>query len=471
MKSQLPANSAGVHSVASAEGRSQSPAKARLHEMAALCAAIRNQTRLVRYQGHVAEVSASRVLALGLARHAQIRNHVEIETSSGPIRGEVSRVCEDHIVIAPFTTVDNVRIADPVNLLGSFSISPHDSWKGRVVDPLCRPIDGTGPLAEGGETVAVEASAPPALARQSLGRPLKSDVKAIDAFTPICEGQRLGVFAGSGVGKSTLLGMLSRMPDIDTIVTVLVGERGREVGEFVEETLGAARRRTVCVVATSNETPMMRQQAPPTGLAIAEYFRDQGDRVLLIIDSMTRYAHALRDYALGASEMPVARGFPPSVFSSMAQLMERAGPGRHGTGSITAVVSILVDGDDHNDPVSDSLRGILDGHVILDRKIASQGRFPAIDVINSISRAAERIYSNDQRATADRLRRLLARFEDTRDIRMLGGYQPGTDILLDEAIAIAPRLYEFLQQKPTDPILPDLFERLAEFTGARGKMA
>ena len=222
--------------------------------------------------------------------------------------------------------------------------------------------------------------------RQRIRKPMKTGIRAIDLFTPLCAGQRIGIFAGSGVGKSTLLSMLARAAGFDTTVLALVGERGREVREFLEDALGRETERAVAVVATGDESPMMRRLAPKSAMCIAEYLRDRGENVLLIVDSVTRYAHAARDVALAAGEPPVARGYPPSVFSDLPKLLERAGPGEEGAGSITGVFAVLVDGDDHNDPVADSIRGTLDGHIVLDRAIAEQGRYPAVNVLTSVSR-------------------------------------------------------------------------------------
>ena len=232
--------------------------------------------------------------------------------------------------------------------------------------------------------------------RNRLGKPLTTGVKAIDLFTPICAGQRIGIFAGSGVGKSTLLAMLSRAPSSDVTVLALVGERSREVRDFLDDTLGDARSRVVAVVATSDESPMMRRLAPSAAMCIAEYFRDRGKNVLLIVNSLTRYAHSMRELALAADEPPVARGYPPSVFSALPRLLERAGTGEEGAGTITAILSVLVDGDDHNDPIADATRGILDGHIVLDRAIASQGRLPAVDPLASLSRLAPKIRTKQQ---------------------------------------------------------------------------
>ncbi|MFC6490361.1 flagellum-specific ATP synthase FliI, partial [Nitratireductor sp. GCM10026969] len=301
-----------------------------------------------------------------------------------------------------------------------------------------------------------------ALRRQRITRPFMTGVRAIDLFTPLCHGQRMGVFAGSGVGKSTLLAMLAKAEAFDTVVVAMVGERGREVREFLEDTIGEkSMAKTVAVIATSDETAMMRRRAADTAMRVAECFRDRGERVLLILDSVTRYAHAARQVAIGAGEPPVARGYPASVFTDLPKLLERAGPGENGQGSITAILSVLVDGDDHNDPVADCVRGILDGHVVLDRAIAEQGRYPPVDPLASISRLADRAWTPDKRLLIQRLKAMIARFEETRDIRLLGGFQAGLDPELDQAVRQVPVIYEALQQSPGDPPTADPFAELA----------
>ncbi len=291
-------------------------------------------------------------------------------------------------------------------------------------------------------------------------------MRAIDVFTPLCAGQRIGVFAGSGVGKSTLLAMLAGAGDFDTVVVGLVGERGREAREFLEDTLAPHRDRAIAVVATSDETPSMRRLAPRAAMAIAEYFRDLGENVLLIVDSATRFAHACRDVALAAGEPPVARGYTPSVFSDLPKLLERAGPGEVGKGVVTGVFSVLVDGDDHNDPVADAARGALDGHIVLDRAIADQGRFPAINLLGSISRLAGIAWTAEQRDLVVRLRGLVARYEDTRDLRLMGGYRAGADPELDQAVALTPKIYRALEQSPRSPPSLDAFRELAQLLTA-----
>jgi flagellum-specific ATP synthase len=252
--------------------------------------------------------------------------------------------------------------------------------------------------------------------------------------------------------------MLARSQGFDSTVIALVGERGREVREFLEDALGEGRARAITVVATGDESPMMRRLAPKTAMSIAEFLRDKGENVLLIIDSITRFAHAAREVALAAGEPPVARGYAPSVFSDLPKLLERAGPGPDGVGAITGIFSVLVDGDDHNDPVADSIRGTLDGHIVLDRSIADQGRYPAVNVLSSVSRLARAAWTADEAKLIGMLRALIARFEDTRDLRLMGGYRPGTDPELDRAIGVVPRVYEALRQNPQDRGSADAFQ-------------
>ncbi len=307
----------------------------------------------------------------------------------------------------------------------------------------------------------LDADPPPAMLRSRVNRPLPTGVRAMDLFTPLCAAQRIGIFAGSGVGKTTLLSMLARCSGFDAVVVALVGERGREVREFLEGPVQDSRSRSVVVVATGDESPMMRRQAPKLAFAVAEYFRDQGQSVLLILDSVTRFAHAAREVALAAGEPPVARGYPPSVFGDLPRLLERAGPGTEGGGTITGIFSVLIDGDDHNDPVADSIRGTLDGHIVLDRAIADQGRYPAINLLGSISRLADVVWTPQQRELVRMLKSLVARFEDSRDLRQMGGYQAGADPELDQAVVLVPKIYAALRQDPTEPRSLDAFLDLA----------
>lgn len=355
----------------------------------------------------------------------------------------------------------SVALSDPVWPRGDLLFFPHDTWRGRIIDALARPADGAGPLILGERAVGISGRPPMAMARQVLSRGVTTGVRVVDCFTPICLGQRLGIFAGSGVGKSTLLSMIARATSFDSVVVALVGERGREVREFVEHTLGDAAGTAITVVATGDESPMMRRLAPQLATSIAEHLRDLGQNVLLVMDSVTRYAHACREVALSAGEPPVARGYPPSVFSCLPQLLERAGPGADSQGSITAIYAVLVDGDDQNDPVADAVRGTLDGHIVLERAIGEQGRFPAVNLLTSLSRLSQRVWTADQSTAVREMKKLVARFEDTRDLRAMGGYVPGGDPELDRAIEIVPKLYKILSQSATEPPAGDAFRDIA----------
>ncbi len=307
-------------------------------------------------------------------------------SATGIHLGEVVRVEPELTYVCPIEPGEPIGIHDIVIRKGAFRISPSDSWCGRTINSLGEPIDGLGPLTAGTDSRSISNTAPPSMTRKRVDTGSKTGVRAIDIFSPLCLGQRLGIFAGSGVGKSTLLSMLARANAFDKVVIALVGERGREVREFIEDTLGSHMQKSIAVVATSDESPMLRKMAPLSAITIAEYFRDRGDNVLLIVDSVTRFAHAIREVATASGEPPIARGYPASVFTELPRLLERAGPGPEGTGTITAIISILVDGDNHNDPIADSTRGILDGHIVLQRSLAEEGRYPPIDPLASVSR-------------------------------------------------------------------------------------
>jgi flagellum-specific ATP synthase len=425
---------------------------------------------LIRRGGRVTEVSQTQYRVRGISDAARLGDIVEHRGQAGARRGEIVQIGPEEVLVAPFERSADAGVGDAVFNHGPFTVTPHASWRGRAVDSLGRAIDGGVPLVAGEPLDAVEATPPSALSRQRVGTSFLTGVRVIDIFTPICFGQRLGIFAGSGVGKSTLLAMLAGADAFDTVVVALVGERGREVREFLEDTVGEkSMAKTIAVVATSDESAMMRKRAPDTAMRVAEHFRQRGDRVLLVLDSITRFAHALREVAIGAGEPPIARGYPASVFTDLPKLLERAGPGLDGSGSITAIISVLVDGDDHNDPVADSVRGILDGHVVLDRSIAEQGRYPPVNPLSSISRLASKAWSAEQRALVTRLKSMISRFEDTRDIRLLGAYQPGADAELDMAVRQVPLIYEALTQTPADRPSPDPFADLARHLRAKDK--
>jgi ATP synthase in type III secretion protein N len=295
----------------------------------------------------------------------------------------------------------------------------------------------------------VDRDPPGALERRPVERPLATGVRVLDGLMTLGEGQRVGLFAGSGVGKSTLLGAIARGAEADVVVVALVGERGREVGEFLDRALGVeGRKKSVVVVATSDVAALERIRAAQVATAYAEHFRDEGARVLLLVDSITRFARAQREVGLAAGEPPVRRGYPPSVFAALPRLLERSG--QSAQGSITAIYTVLVEGGDMDEPVADEVRGILDGHVVLDRAVASRGHYPAVDVTVSLSRVMDAIVAPDHRDAARRLRSLVATFEAKRDLVTLGAYAKGSDRELDEAIARMPRIEAFLRQDAGD---------------------
>jgi flagellum-specific ATP synthase len=330
------------------------------------------------------------------------------------------------------------------------AIRPAASWLGRVINAMGEPIDGKGPLGAGPDSYPLRASPPPAHSRQAVGGKLNLGVRAINSFITCCRGQRMGIFAGSGVGKSVLLSMLAKNTDSDVSVIGLIGERGREVREFIEENLGEeGLKRSVIIVATSDEPALMRRQAAYMTLAVAEYFRDQDQDVLCLMDSVTRFAMAQREIGLSGGEPPTSKGYTPTVFSELPKLLERAGPGAS-KGSITGLFTVLVEGDDHNEPVADAVRAILDGHIVLERSIAERGRYPAINVLRSVSRTMPKCNQPEETAMITRSRKLLAVYEDMAEMVRLGAYRPGADAEVDEAVRRFPLLDQFLEQKPDE---------------------
>jgi len=419
-----------------------------------------------RFGGLVTAVMPGYCRVSGLSQFVKLGECVQLVSGDETRLGEVVRIDENGASIKTFEPAVDAGLGTVAWRHGAVTISPDRSWKGRIVNALGEPIDGNGLPSMGGQAISTEREPPSPMQRQRVKTPIKTGVRVIDLFTPLCAGQRVGVFAGSGIGKSTLLSMLVRSQGFDTAVIALVGERGREVREFLEDALEAERSRAVAVVSTGDESAMMRRLAPKTAMCVAEHFRDRGENVLLIIDSITRFAHAARDVALAAGEPPVARGYTPSVFSDLPKLLERAGPGAEGQGSITAIFSVLVDGDDHNEPVADAIRGTLDGHIVLDRSVADQGRFPAINILSSVSRLANAAWSKDERDLVMKLRGMIARYEDTKDLRLMGGYHKGVDPDLDNAIHLVPHIYEIMKQTSDDPQSTNAFQEVANALAA-----
>lgn len=433
-----------------------------LERLESSLAALRKDVPIVRVGGIVSEVAPTHFRVSGLSRFVKLGEMIGLEVEDRLQLAEVVRIDGNGVTAKPFESHVATGLGLVAYRLPPATLSPHQSWKGRVINALGEPLDGAGVLHAGERVMSTDADPPAAISRARVRTPLRTGVRVVDLFTPLCIGQRVGVFAGSGVGKTTLLSMLAQSTGFDTVVTALVGERGREVREFLEEALVRHRSRSITVVSTSDESPMMRRLASKTATTIAEYFRDRGESVLLIVDSVTRFAHAAREVALATGEPAVARGYAPSVFSELPRLLERSGPGLEGQGSITGIYAVLVDGDDHNEPVADTVRSTLDGHIVLDRDVADQGRYPAVNVLASVSRLAQQVWTTEERNLLRKLRAMIARFEDTRDLRLMGGYQPGRDSELDQAVQLVPKIYDVMRQAPSDPASTEPFQELLD---------
>lgn len=395
--------------------------------------------------GEVENVSGVVVEATGVP--AAVGELVRISIGSErSILAEVVGFRGTTTLLMPHDDTEGIAPQQKVTALGrSFSVPVGPGLVGRVLDGLARPIDGGPTLSGGARGRRVKQPAPPPMSRPPIRTAMQTGVRAIDGFTTMGRGQRLGVFAGSGVGKSTLLGQIAAGTDADVLVIALVGERGREVREFLDETLDPATRgRAVTVVATSDRPPIERFLAPFTAITIAEAFRDEGKDVLLVMDSVTRFALASREIGLAAGEPPTVRGFPPSFFATLPKLVERLGSTE--SGSITGVLTVLLDGDDPNEPVADTLRGLLDGHLFLSRDLAHQGHFPAIDVLSSLSRLMPQLSSPEHIAAASKLRNLMAAWAEGKDLVEIGAYRAGTNPTLDKAIQLLPAINAFLRQ-------------------------
>ncbi|WP_349368062.1 flagellar protein export ATPase FliI [Salinarimonas sp.] len=419
--------------------------------------------------GRVAAVRGLLVEIAGPVAAMTLGGRLEIEIAAGArVPCEVIGFSGDKALAMPFGVLEGVRRGCPAYVRAAAGgVRPSSAWLGRVVDALGRPIDGKGPLQTGEVFQPFRNEPPPAHARRRVGPPLDLGVRALNTFLTCCQGQRLGIFAGSGVGKSVLLSMLARNAASDVAVIGLVGERGREVQEFLQDDLGEeGLARSVVVVATSDEPALMRRNAAYLTLALSEYFRDAGRSVLCMIDSVTRFAMAQRDIGLAAGEPPTAKGYTPTVFSELPRLLERAGPGA-GAGVITGLFTVLVEGDDHNEPVADAVRGILDGHVVMERAIAERGRYPAINVLKSVSRTMPRSCDPAYLRHVQRARQVMATYADMEELIRLGAYRPGSSPEVDEAIALNPDLEGFLGQgKEESTSIGDGYRRLAELLDA-----
>lgn len=421
-------------------------------DVQALQEAIRDipQSRAV---GRVAEIGGGRLRISGLSDIAGTGDMLTIRRHGRPdLMGEVGQIDGSGVFMTPETPPEGIRIGDAVLLDPVPVLAPGDHWIGRVIDPHGRPLDGA-PLLRGACARDLQTPPPPATSRAPLGDRLDTGLAVLNTLLPIVHGQRLGLFAGSGVGKSHLLAHLAARAEADVIVIALIGERGREVNEFLNRTLGPeGMARSVIVAATSDQPAMLRRRCAPAAMCVAEHFRDQGKQVLFLADSITRLAEAHRETALAGGETPALRGFPPSVTPLITGLTERAGPGRTGQGAITSVFTVLVAGSDMDEPIADILRGVLDGHIVLSRDIAERGRFPAIDVGRSVSRALPEAASAEENRLISEARQLLGAYERSEVMVRAGLYSEGADPLLDQAVRAWPELDQFFASAETQGI-------------------
>ena len=406
----------------------------------------------VEIRGEVQAARGPLIEAAGLGGLAPVGSCCAIARPGRPdLTGEVIGFHAGSTLLLLHSEPHGVAPGAPVRLIRQADPRPCATWLGRVIDAFGRPLDDAirGPLLGGEQAYPLKGRPPAAFARRRVGARIETGIKGIDTLLPLCRGQRLGIFAGSGVGKSSLLAMLARHVAVDVIVIGLIGERGKEVNEFLEDTLGAdGMARSVTIIATSDEPPLVKRQAARLTLTVAEFFRDQGQQVLCLLDSITRFADAQREIGLASGEPPTTRAYPPSTFGELSALLERAGPGRRNDsqGDITAVFTVLVQGSDMDEPVADAVRAILDGHIVLDRSIAERGRFPAIDVLKSVSRALPACHTAAENALALTARKAIADYEAMATMIRIGAYRTGSDAATDRAMQLRPELESFLSQ-------------------------
>lgn len=418
--------------------------------------------RPVRVFGRVSCIDGQLMAVRGLNDTVRIGDWLDVETSGGArIGAEILRLTEDHALALPNGPCVGLAIDDRAEHRPARGIAPDDSWIGRVIDPYGQPLDGR-PLLRGPQMRSLHSAAPDPAQRGRLGARLDTGMCVFDTMLPVVEGQRIGLFAGSGVGKTMLLGNFARHMQADVVVIALVGERGRELREFLEDVLGEdGLARAVVVTATSDQPPLTRRRCAPAAMCVAEHFRDQGKQVLLLTDSITRMAEAHREVALAGGEEPSLRGYPPSVAHQITALTERAGPGCDSVGAITAIFTVLVAGSDMEEPIADILRGVLDGHVVMDREIAERGRFPAVDVLRSVSRSLPHCATPEENARIGEARRLLGTYDRAEMMIQAGLYEKGTDPLVDRAIQVWPRLDGFVGEAAKGGVKQS-FARLAQ---------
>ena len=418
------------------------------------------------FYGRVLSIKGLLVECGGLEKVTSIGSRCKIITRLGAeIPAEVVGIRSNVTMLMPFKDLEGIGMGCVVWLMDADSgIYPNNDWRGRVINALAEPIDGKGLISRGEKNYPLRGVPIPSHSRQRVKGKIDLGVRSLNTFLTCCRGQRIGIFAGSGVGKSMLISMLTKYCNVDIKVIGLIGERGREVQEFLQEYLGEeGLKNAVVVVATGDESALMRRQAAYLTMTICEYFRDNGKDVICMMDSVTRFAMAQREIGLSAGEPPTTKGYTPTVFSEMPKLLERAGPGMEGQGAITGIFSVLVEGDDHNEPISDAARGILDGHIVLDRAIADRGRFPAVNILRSISRTMPGCNTDDENKLVAKAKSLMSTYNDMAELIRLGAYRRGVDAKVDDAIKYYDILEEFLRQKPTDrSSLQEGYEQLAK---------
>lgn len=394
--------------------------------------------------GKVITVESAALRVEGLSLHGRVGDQVEVSNFGGnTIAGEIVTLTKSDVLIMLYGPSDGVAIGDSVELKHPVGIRPSNSWKGRIIDAFGQPLDGR-PLFHGETSVPLRRTPPDATTRRRLGPRLDTSLAVFNTVLPIAQGQRIGIFAGSGVGKSSLLAEMARGLDCDIVIIALIGERGRELRDFTENVLGPeGMKRAIIIAATSDQSPLVKRRAAWMATTVAEFFRDRGNHVLLLMDSITRFAEAHREVALTAGEAPSLRAYPPSTANLIAGLAERAGPGPEGSGDITAIFSVLVAGSDMEEPVADITRGVLDGHIVLDREIAERGRFPAIDIGRSVSRSLPAIATDEENMAIGKVKKILSIYERAEPMIQTGLYAKGSDVSIDEAIEIWPRLEAF----------------------------
>lgn len=417
--------------------------------------------RVVRISGRITRIDGQSLGIAGLVSDARIGDWLKVTAQDGThVYAEILRMTETDVIALPDGPCDGLTIGDRAELIGPRGLAPDDSWIGRVIDPYGLPLDGR-PLLQGPVARALRQPAPDPARRGRLGARLNTGMAVFNTLLPLVEGQRIGLFAGSGVGKSMLLGNFARNMQADVVVIALIGERGRELRDFIEDVLGPeGMARSVVVTATSDQPPLTRRRCAAAAMCVAEHFRDQGKQVLYLADSITRLAEAHREVALSAGEEASLRGFPPSTAHQIMALAERAGPGLDGVGAITGIFTVLVAGSDMEEPVADILRGVLDGHVVMDRAIAERGRFPAIDVLRSVSRALPKAATPEENARISEARRMLGAYDRAEMMVQAGLYETGTDPLVDRAIKVWPALDAFVGEAAPGGIR-QAFARLA----------